>query len=193
MQLYILLSFCIFILAVTGGLAPLQPILGARRSHILLFILSMLALSRFSPVLRTEFRFNMAALALPIWLGIWARKERVGSGRWVGTVIFLVIMIGWATGAGAFAGAETGLLAGFMAGAGAAGLADTPRSALAAATAIPVGAKLVSALADLAEGAYVALDLSLGSLLDSQFIALSFGSILLCIHAAALAGREEGI
>lgn len=184
MQLYTALLACILILCLTGALSPFRSILGLGRFQAAFFALAMLALARFDIAFNPEARFNLCAVALPLWLAIWAREEGPGAGASAALAFFALLAFG-AERAGVFGGVQSGLLTGFVAGACAALLASTPRTALAVGCAVPLAASLLSTVYALATGGYVELDFTLVSLRDAQMSALCFGSVLLCLYAVA--------
>lgn len=188
MQLYTALLVCILVLSLTGALSPFRLIFGLGRFQVAYFILSMLALARFDVVFNPEVRFNLLAVALPLWLLIWSREEGTGAGAPAVLAIFALLAFG-VEKVGVFGGANSGLLTGFIAGASAAALTTTPKTALTVATAVPLLSCLLSTVYALAMGDYVELDFTSLVLRDAQMSALCFGSVLLCMYAVAKGGE----
>ncbi|MEA5059343.1 MAG: hypothetical protein VB049_04825 [Candidatus Pelethousia sp.] len=184
MQLYTALLLCVLVLSLTGGLKPFQPIVALGRFQTAFFALSMLALSRFDFSPNPETRFNLCAVFMPLALALWARTEAIRGGVPCALAAFSLVAFG-AEKAGFFAGAQSGVLTGFIAGASAAALADTPKTALAVAAAIPLVCAILSTCFALVTGSYVVMDFGQVALRDAQMSALCFGSVLLCMYTSA--------
>ncbi|MDR0840960.1 MAG: hypothetical protein LBN26_06220 [Christensenellaceae bacterium] len=190
MQLYTLLLLCIVLLSVTGASAPACDALGMRRWHAAFFAVSILALSRFTVLLKPECSINFGALLLPLFPARRALKEGARFGAWAVLLLFAALGVALSRLGGLY-GAENGLLSGLAAGCGALLLCDTPCLALGVAAAAPLLQAAITMCVDMLAKGYGALDISGSAVLNAQVVAVCFGALLLCLFAVRAPLRQE--
>lgn len=184
MQLSTALLLCILILGLTGGLSPLQALFRIRPYHAVYFAICMLAFSAFVIAPASQLRVSLVTVMLPASLALWAWRERPNPGAPAALLVFSLaaFFIGRAD---IFAGVQSGLLTGCIAGAAAAAMVETPRTALAVVSLVPVICALGEGCVNLVTGSYGTLDLANAALADAQVSGIFFGSILLCLYQVA--------
>lgn len=184
MQLSTALLLCILILGLTGGLTPLQALFQIKPFHAIYFAVCMLAFSAFTIVPSTQLRFSLHTVMLPLFLSLWAWHERPNPGAPAALLVFSLAAF-FAGRAELFAGVHNGLLTGCIAGAAATVLVETPRTALAVISLVPVICTLGEGCVNLVIGSYGTLDFASVALVDAQISGICFGSILLCLYHVA--------
>ncbi len=189
MQLSTALCLCILILGLTGGLKPFQVIFHLQRFRILFFIVTVLALSRFTIAFNGGLHVNLGVVATSLLLFGWSWGERKGAGGYGALVAFACLAF-FLNRLELLSGIQSGLLTGFIAGTAAVALARTPRTALSVISLVPLLCALLDACFALFTRGQTGVDLAQEALANGQMSGICFGSILLCLHAVALEERK---